>query len=81
MVTLLEKGHLSTENVQHLATKLVIEIKDLPYQDRLKILGLYVPSLQYGKDRRDKIQVYKILYDNDKLDTDLFFKKPVCDKT
>ena len=75
----LKKDIYLLENVQRRATKLAKEVKDLPYQDRMKNLGL--PTLQYRRDRSDMIQVYKILNDIDKLDTDLFFKKPVCSTT
>ena len=44
------------ERVQHRATKLVPELKELPYPERLKQLKL--PSLVY---RRDMIETYKIL--------------------
>jgi len=51
------------ENVQRRATKLVPNIKNLPYSQRLKILKL--PTLKYRRLRGDLINVYKILT-NDK---------------
>ena len=47
------------EAVQHRATKLIPELKDKPYEDRLKALQL--PSLTYRRKRGDMIQMYKIM--------------------
>ena len=47
------------ERVQRRATKLVPSIKDLEYEDRLRVLGL--PTLKYRRIRGDMIQVYKFL--------------------
>ena len=48
------------ENVQHRATKLVPELRNLPYEERLRMLGL--PSLFYRRARGDMIEVYKFLH-------------------
>ena len=48
------------ENVQHRATKLVPELRNLPYEERLRRLGL--PSLFYRRTRGDTIEVYKFLH-------------------
>ena len=61
------------ENTQRRATKLVKEIKDLPYDDRLRFLGL--PTLCYRRVRNDMIQVFKIMNQIDKLDKTIFFKE------
>ena len=48
------------ESIQRRATKLVPNIKDLSYEQRLKKLG--IPTLQYRRQRADMIQVYNIYY-------------------
>ena len=58
----------SIEKVQRRATKLVPELHDMPYDDRLKNLSLY--SLQHRRERGDMITVYKIL--NSLVDTDRY---------
>ena len=55
------------EKVQMRASKLVISVKKLKYQDRLISLGL--PTLKYRRLRGDMIEVYKIL--TNKIDTDV----------
>ena len=47
------------ETVQRRATKLVPELRNVDYSQRLKILKL--PSMQYRLRRSDMIQVYKIV--------------------
>ena len=47
------------ERVQRRATKLIPELKDMQYEDRLKELKL--PSLYYRRARGDMIEVYKYL--------------------
>ena len=51
---------LLVERVQRRATKLVRDIRHLPYQDRLKSLKL--PSLHYRRQRGDMIAVYQLLH-------------------
>ena len=52
------KGDIETlEAVQHLATRIIPVHKELPYQERLKILKL--PSLRYRRARGDMIKTYK----------------------
>ena len=49
------------ERVQRRATRLLPHIRQLEYQDRLKILNL--PSLVYRRIRGDMIEVYKFCHD------------------
>ena len=75
----LKKDIYLIENLQRRATKLVKEIKDLPYENRLKFLGL--PTLKYRRERADVIQVFKIVKQIDNLNTELFFQKTDYSKT
>ena len=59
------------ERVQRRATKLVPEIKDLPYQERLKHLGL--PSLYYHRRRGDMLAMYQIFNGGLDIQPDKFF--------
>ena len=58
------KDKTMIENVQRRATKMIPEIKDLTYEERLKALNL--PTLAYRRIRGDMIETYKIL--NSKYD-------------
>ena len=49
----------SIENIQRRATKMVPELKELPYTERLKSLKL--PTLAYRRLRGDMIETFKIL--------------------
>ena len=68
---LYKKDKIIIENVQRRATRLVATCKNLPYQERLRKLGL--PTLEYRRERADMIQTYKILHGIDKLDKDKLF--------
>ena len=68
---LLEYGHAITypryekdkkliEGVQQRATKIIPELKDKDYIDRLKALKL--PSMHYRRDRGDVIKCYKFIH-------------------
>ena len=43
----------------------------MDYSERLKVLGL--PTLEYRRERADMVEVYKILYDIDKVDKSRLF--------
>ena len=47
------------ENIQKRVTKIVPELKDLPYEERLRMLNL--PTLLYRRQRFDLIQIFKII--------------------
>jgi len=55
-----EKDKKLLEGVQRRATKIIIELKDKEYPDRLKALKL--PSMQYRRDRGDMIETYKFTH-------------------
>ena len=59
------------EGVQRRATKLIPNMEELNYEQRLVKLGL--PSLQYRRTRADMIQVYKIVTGLDRINPKLFF--------
>ena len=61
------------EGVQRRATKLLPYLRNKPYDERLRHLGL--PTLEYRRYRSDLIQVYKLLHGIDNADYRIFFKK------
>ena len=66
-----KKEAIQIENVQRRATKLIPELRDLSYSNRLRTLGL--PTLQYRRLRADIIETYKILNGIDIVDSDNLF--------
>ena len=67
----LKKDIKRLEDVQRRATKLVKDVSDLSYEQRLKALG--IPTLEYRRDRADMIQIYKSVYGHDELKWDHLF--------
>ena len=63
-------GH-PIERVQRRATKLVSELRNLPYPERLRALNQ--PSLYYRRRRGDMIAVYQMLHGGFDLDQSIFF--------
>ena len=66
-----ERIKVIIENLQRRGKRMVKLIKDLPYEARLRELGL--PTLEYRRERADQIQVYKIIHGIDKIETEKFF--------
>ena len=66
---------LEIEKVQHRATKLVPNLKDLPYPEQLKSLGL--KTLAFRRKRNDIIQVFRILKGIDKPEPSHFFTESI----
>lgn len=56
------------ERVQRRATKLVPELRDLPYSQRLQALNL--PTLSFRRKRADILEAYRILTGIHKIDMD-----------
>ena len=62
----------AVESVQRRATKLIPEIKDMPYTQRLRLLN--IPTLEYRRTRGDMIQCYKIFNGIVRMDVNEMFK-------
>ena len=54
-----EKDIYEIEKIQHRATKLIPNLRNLEYEQRLSILGL--TNLKTKRIRRDLIQMYKLI--------------------
>ena len=66
------KKHIQMiENIQRRGTKLVPELVNINYTDRLKMLNL--PTLKYRRKRGDLIQVFKILNGHYDINWEGFF--------
>ena len=66
-----KKDSVTLENAQRRATRMVNSLKGLPYEERLKRLGL--PTLEYRRLRADVIEVYKIINQIDRVSINKFF--------
>ena len=67
----LKKDRNEIEKVQRRATKLVCDIADLPYEERLSKLGLF--TLKYRRDRADMITTFKLINGHIDIDTTKLF--------
>ena len=67
------------ERVQRRATRMLTELNDLSYQDRLK--RLHLPSLKARRVRGDLIQTYKIMSNIDNINFMKFFQVNYTAKT
>ena len=61
------------EKVQRRATKLIPELKDQPYEERCRQLGLQ--TLQERRTRGDMIETYKLIQGYEDIPSARFFKK------
>ena len=59
------------ERIQRRATKMIPELRDLSYEERLKECGL--TTLETRRLRGDQIEVFKILNGYDNIDRNMFF--------
>ena len=60
------------EKIQRRATKLIPELRDLRYEERLKECGL--TTLETRRLRGDQIEVFKILNGYENIDSNIFFE-------
>ena len=67
----LKKHITKLEKVQKHATKMVPELRELSYTERLRELGL--PTLQSRRERGDMITVYRFLKGFDRINSQQFF--------
>lgn len=67
------------ERVQRRATRLIPEVCDLPYEERLQSLS--IPSLCHRRYRADMIQMFKIMKKAERIDPEHFFKRTTSDRT
>ena len=59
------------ENVQRKATKILKEIKNLSYEERLKFINL--PGIKYRQTRSDIMQTFRIIHVIDNIIKDVLF--------
>ena len=75
----LKRQSAAIEKVQRRATKILSNLKNKDYNQRLKILNL--PSLKARRIRGDLIQAYKIFNDVDELNPNQLFPTNPTDRT
>ena len=63
---------VSISKIQRRATKLIPELRDLTYEERLKECGL--TTLETRRLRGDQIEVFKILNGYENIDSNIFFE-------
>ena len=64
-----KKKHIrKIERLQRMATKMVPELADMTYEERLRAMGL--PTLEKRRERGDLIQAYKLVRGIDEVDNE-----------
>ena len=61
-----KKDKRKIERIQRIATKMVPELSDLTYEERLKEMGL--PTLEERRERGDLITIYKVVNQQERMD-------------
>ena len=69
---ILKKDIEKLEEVQRRATRLVPQLRDIPYDDRLKAMNL--TTLEESRSRGDAIETYKLLNGLENVNHNQFFK-------
>jgi len=67
------------EKIQMRASRLIPDVKNLKYEERLRYLKL--PTLKYRRIRGDMIQVYKLLYNKYDSNVSLHLDRSVGNRT
>ena len=70
------KKHLSKEAIRKMwrkATKIIPELRNFSYEDRLKECGLITLETRSRRLREDQIEVFKILNGYENIDRNIFF--------
>ena len=75
----LRKDIDAIERVQRRATRLILGLAELSYEERLKETGLY--SLERSWLRGDMIEMFKIMKGEDKISEDELFNRVDSDRT
>jgi len=74
-----KKDKILIERIQKRFTRMILSIKEFPYELRLKKLGLW--SLEDRRIRADLIEVFKIIHGLSTVNFSTFFEYTTHDKT
>ena len=70
---------IAVERIQRRATRLIPELKNMPYQERL--MNLKLPTLVYRRKRGDMIMMFKIMCGLVRIDVNKLFTNATIKKT